>query len=58
MLIVLAILQAIMTIGALPVINGHIRDRHVSAAWGAIVAAITFACTAYILAAQAMSNQF
>jgi Tfp pilus assembly protein FimT len=58
MLIVLAILQAIMAIGALPVINGHIRAKEVSAAWGAIVAAITFIATSYVLAAQAMSDQF
>lgn len=54
MLIALAIFQAIMAVGALPVINGHIRDRHVNAAWGAIVACIVFGVTAYALVMEAM----
>lgn len=56
MLIALAIMQTVMAIGALPVINGHIRDRNVNQAWGAIVAAVTFTATAYVLAAQAISQ--
>lgn len=52
----LAILQAVFAIGALPVINGNIRDRHVNAAWGAIVACIIFTVTAYVLAAQAIAQ--
>jgi Tfp pilus assembly protein FimT len=58
MLIVLAILQAIMAIGALPVINQHIRAKEVGAAWGAFIAGLTFIATSYVLAAQAMSDQF
>lgn len=56
MLIALAILQAVFAIGALPVINGNIRDRHVNAAWGAIVACIIFTATAYVLAEQAIAQ--
>ena len=56
MLITLAILQAVFAIGSLPVINGNIRDRHVNAAWGAIVACIIFTVTAYVLAEQAISQ--
>jgi putative Ca2+/H+ antiporter (TMEM165/GDT1 family) len=54
MLIALAIGQAIFAIGALPVINGHIRDRHVNAAWGAIGACVLFVVTAYALIMEAM----
>ena len=54
MLIALAIAQAIFAIGALPVINGNIRDRHVNAAWGSLLACITFAVTAYALVMEGM----
>ena len=53
-LYILAILQAIMAIGAIPVINGNIRDRHVNAAWGSLIAGIIFAVTAYALVIEAM----
>lgn len=56
MLIALAIMQAIMAIGALPVINAHMRAKQVSEAWGAIVACLTFVATSYVLAAQAMAD--
>ena len=52
----LAILQALFVIASLPAINGHIRDRNVNAAWGSIFACITFAVTAYVLAAQAIAQ--
>ena len=54
MLIALAILQGILAIGSIPVINGNIRDRHVNAAWGSLLACITFAVTAYTLVMEAM----
>jgi hypothetical protein len=54
MLIALAIAQAIFAIGALPVINGNIRDRHVNAAWGSIFACLLFTVTAYVLAMEGM----
>lgn len=54
MLIALAIAQAVFAVGSLQVINGHIRDRHVNAAWGAIVACLVFAVTAYALWMEAM----
>ncbi len=54
MLIALAIAQAIFAIGALPVINGNIRDRHVNAAWGSIFACVLFVVTAYALVMEAM----
>ena len=54
MLIMLSIVQVMFAVGTLPVINRHIQNRDVGESWGAFVAFLLFAMTAYFLFMEGM----